>query len=202
MRWPLVFGIGISLTILAVTVGWGVRDHGPMMASSGQAIEAASEAPAMIDPPSSRKAAMPERITGAGWDAHPDISATVAAIADRRNRIRNRASASSTKFRDAAIARYSKESVDHAWAFAQRRRLAEAERELSGAGVESPGDMVSDCRRTICKTIATFATPSAADQWQLLFMATLGGAAKRSVVSRSHDAQGVTIIEIYSVSER
>lgn len=101
-----------------------------------------------------------------------------------------------------AAARYAEEVRDPAWAFAQSRARARIAEDLSATGVDSPADLATRCKRTVCKTTATFETPGQADQWALLYMASLGDTAKRSVVSHARDAQGVVHLEIYSVSER
>lgn len=201
MRWPLVFGIGVALTILTVTIVRGMDDRGTQDDST-QTIALASQGPGHARTPPPRMAATSAHVIDAAAGVDPRLSNTVAGIVARRNQMHKRISASGARFKEAAVARYAKEPRDPAWASAQQRKLAEVGRELSVAGVEIPRDMVSDCHRTVCKTSASFATTDAADQWVLLYMASLGNTAKRSVVSRSPGMQGVTTIEIYSVSER
>jgi hypothetical protein len=201
MRWPLVFGIGAALTILTVTIVRGMHDRGTQ-GDAAQTTAMASQGPGHARTPPPRMAATSAHVIDGGAVVDPRLSTTVAGIVARRKQMHKRISESGARFKEAAVARYAKEPRDPAWASAQQRKLAEVGRELSVAGVERPRDMVSDCHRTVCKTIASFANTDAADQWALLYMANLGETAKRSVVSRSPGVQGGTTIEIYSVSER
>ncbi len=198
-RWPIIFGVGIAVTIVAVTLGRGSHgDDASVPRQTDSRVTARTE----LGAPPSREPAASVQVAGAVASRGGELSPAVADLNRRRRALSGESAARDARLQEVAAARYAKEVTDPAWAFAQSRARARIAKDLSAAGVDSPADLATQCKRTVCRTTATFETPGRADQWALLYMASLGNTAKRSVVSHSQDAQGVVHLEIYSVSER
>jgi hypothetical protein len=198
MPWPIVFGVCVAVAIVAVTVGRSIHTRN---ASTARQAVLDTPTPAKPDMPL-HEATVPMRSEGASANRGAGLHSVVAAINARRNKMHAGASIQVARIRKIATTRYAKEVRDPAWAYAQTRARAIIAKELSEAGVDLPADLATQCKRTVCKTTATFETSSQADQWVLLYMASLGDAAKSSVVSNSRDTQGTTRLDIYSISER
>lgn len=185
--------------MVAVTVGRNMHgDSGP--AKLRPAID--SPAQAVSGDRSLRVEHAQEHRAGSGANPTSDVEAIASTIQARRDAMRREASAQTVRIREIAVARYESETRDAAWAFAQTRARAGVAKELSAAGVDMPADLATDCKRTVCRTTATFENRGQADQWTLLYMASLGNVAKTSVVSHSRDAQGADRLDIYSISDR
>ncbi len=130
-----------------------------------------------------------------------DGPAQIKAIVAQRTRAANEMSAQNDRIKAAAASRFATEKQDVVWAAGKERALANVAVEVAAASAAKPKGLNTDCKQTLCRTTATFATPGAADEWVSFYMASMGDVMKRSVVSRARNPQGSIDVEIYSAAQ-
>lgn len=79
---------------------------------------------------------------------------------------------------------YRSEQRDAMWAPAKERELhtVAGSEALKSAGIAPATDLQITCRQSLCESVAEFASGSAAQDWLLGFMASMGSASSRSAV--------------------
>lgn len=106
------------------------------------------------------------------------------------------------RYKSALVDTYRSENADPAWADATERRLQALATDpgIQAAGVKAD-DMAIDCKRTTCRTSASFSSSGQADDWSMLYMASGGAVLRNSVVSRTQNADGSVSVDIYSTAK-
>jgi hypothetical protein len=195
---PVAFGAGIVALMLALTANHLFHKR-PLV--TGESAPAEVIAPATdaesINAIRGRTAARAR----AGQLGQLDGPAQIRAIVAQRARAANEISAQNDRIKAAAASRYATEKQDVVWAAGKERALANVAVEVASASAAKPQGLNTDCKQTLCRTTATFGTPGAADEWVSLYMASMGGVMKRSVVSTVRNSQGTIDVDIYSVAQ-
>lgn len=103
----------------------------------------------------------------------------------------------------AYAAQYAQESVDASWASAKEAKMLEASKsgEISQLNAE-PGDLNIDCKTSLCKIQANFASHGQAEDWLTLFSTTLGGEMPKASFQYLSNPDGTTEVVIYGVSRK
>jgi hypothetical protein len=123
------------------------------------------------------------------------VKETRAAFAARREQAKQAMQQAS---RDAASA-FAREPVDPAWSAATEHTLDQiAAAPAIQQNVPAPKDMQIECRSSMCRVKSDFGNSSQADDWTLLFMASVGANMPQSIVSRISNPDGSQSVVIYS----
>ena len=192
--WPWVAGLLVATLIVVVTLVLYMR-RDDVGSSRSAAVPVAGPAVATTSPAQAMSAGEPQR--GGSRDR---ARSPIAAIAAERKRLREQGEALGARMRSEAISRYAGETPDPAWAGSKQQALAMIADDLAEQGMPVPPDLGIDCKRSICKITASFADDAAADRWAMFYMASLGAATSRSVVSTVITPEGRSGIEIYSMA--
>lgn len=117
---------------------------------------------------------------------------------EQRARMRKEHMARNRELRERSAARFAKEPVDPTWAAAKESELVEiANREAFGQADARPTSLSMDCRTSMCRLQGEFGTQGQAEDWIMMYMASVGGAMPHSVVSRTQNPDGSARVEIY-----
>ena len=118
--------------------------------------------------------------------------------AERRTQRRQEHEARTKALREQSEQRFASEQVDPAWA---PQKTAELTALADDAGFEvadaKPQNLSIDCRSSMCRIDGQFETAGKAEDWILMYMSGVGGAMPNAIVSRSHNPDGSTRVEIY-----
>lgn len=138
------------------------------------------------------------RATGAGVGNVADRRARLQEAMVRRQESREATIRKSAEQRKQAAEAFQREQVDPAWApqkEGELNRIA-AQPAFETAGVV-PKDMRVDCRSSMCRLDGSFANNGQAEDWILIYMSSVGSALPNALVSRVHNPDGTTSVEIY-----
>ena len=117
---------------------------------------------------------------------------------ERRAEMRQEHARRSRELKARSAARYASERADPDWAPAKERELTTlAANKAFDQADARPSSLSVDCRTSMCRLDGQFATSGQAEDWVMMYMATVGDAMPNSVVSRSQSEDGSTRIEIY-----
>lgn len=189
-RLPLFVAIAVVFAVIAATVL--VRTgRGPANVESPAAqVERELEAPAASSP----VAAPPTPRSPQGSVAESAMLNQVEERARKREELRARTAA----LKEQSARRYASEQVDPAWAPAKRSELdgIAADPAFAAAGV-APSNLDIDCRSSMCRIDGQFEDASKAEDWIMLYTASLGSALPNTVISRTRNPDGTMRVEIY-----
>ena len=189
LPWLLVAGVlGV-----AGWLGWrGWSTHGgtladeraPAVAADPEAIEAAR-----------RRSAAQAMPTPSALPPAEAVREQLARIAEQRKQSAARLDRAK---RDAAAA-FAQEPVDPVWSAATERRIDQvAALPAIQQNSAAPKDMRVECRSSMCRVTSDFTTSGQADDWTMLFMASVGSTLPQSLVSRVTNPDGSQSVVIYS----
>lgn len=193
---PIAVGGCVVIVILAVTGKRMLQDNSSPSDGSSIQADAATDA-------AEGDGHLPLAVRRARRNAAPSAApmgapGQVKAIVAQRTRNVKALSARNEAIKAAAVSRYANEKQDVAWAAGKERALAGVAQDVAAASSAKPRDLVSQCKQTVCRTTATFASAGEADEWVSLYMASMGDVMKHSVVSTNRNQQGAIGVEIYS----
>lgn len=115
-----------------------------------------------------------------------------------RQAMREEHAARMAELRERSAARYAGERVDAEWAPVKEVELsAIADRKDFAAAGAKPISLEIDCRSTMCRLDGQFSSRGQAEDWVMMYTASVGEAMPNSVVSRSRNPDGSTRVEIY-----
>ena len=191
-RLPLLVAIAIVVAVVAATML--VRGgRGPANDDAGTAPVASdlqAPAPGARAPVAARPA--PTRLQGQAIDG---------AVLDRveeRSRKREELRAQTAALKEQSAQRFASEQVDPTWAPAKVTELdgIAADPAFTDAGVV-PTNLDIDCRSSMCRINGQFDDPGKAEDWIMLYTASVGGALPNTVISRTRNPDGTMRVEIY-----
>lgn len=192
-RLPLLLAAAAIIVVLAVSSWRYLRSPAPgAVAEATQPMHVERGAPAYQRGPSARRAGgdLPTGVVATPQQAQASIA--------RRRAMQEQLGREADAARAAAAAAFAGERVDSQWARSKQAELeAIASAPAIAASGASPISFEAQCRRTLCKLDAQFATSAQADDWSLVFTTSLGNAMPSSTVTRTPVADGSTQIEIY-----
>lgn len=188
-RLPLVAAAVVALAVIAGTflLRRGEVSDPADVPQSTAVVETVAQAPATTNP-----AARPARPSG------EPLGQQVAARLEGRAQSRARHAARMDELKERSAARYASEKVDPAWAPKKESQLTAiaANKAFEQVGAR-PTSLSVDCRSSMCRVDGAFETRSQAEDWVMMYMATVGGEMPNSVVSRTQAEDGSTRVEIY-----
>jgi hypothetical protein len=99
--------------------------------------------------------------------------------------------------------RYGSEPVDAAWATAKQAELTDlsVSQQIRELGVE-PENMAVDCKSTMCRVTADFASTSAGDDWFTLYMANVGAKVPVASYKYIQNPDGTVTINLYALGRK
>lgn len=108
-----------------------------------------------------------------------------------------RAEADARRERDEVLSRYRRESVDARWAAVQEGALqrASTSRQIARTGA-NPANLDVDCKSSVCRVEADFASRGAAEDWVTLFLLGAGSELPRAVFEHSVNPDRTFHVEI------
>lgn len=189
-RLPLFVAIAIVFAVIAATIlvraGRGPAD----VASDTAPVAREAPAPAAAGPAAPRAAPTPVR--GAA------VESAVLNQLEERTRKREELRARTAALKEQSARRYASEQVDPAWAPTKMGQLdgIAADPAFSAAGAV-PSNLDIDCRSSMCRIDGQFEDASKAEDWIMLYTASLGSALPNTVISRSRNPDGTMRVEIY-----
>jgi hypothetical protein len=192
-RLPIIVGAAVVLAVVAAT--FLLRGTGREPAASGDATAAAAaettDARVPADAPAVRRPAVAPT-QGA------DVDEAVIGHVERRAQMREEQQARTEALREQSSQRYASEQVDPAWAPGKISELnaVAADPSFAEAGA-TPRNLSVDCRSSMCRLEGDFADAGQAEDWIMLYNASVGGAMPSSVVSRTRNPDGSMRVEIY-----
>lgn len=189
---PLLIAIFVVVALIAVTVFVRQRD--------------ASVPPTTMDPAAlpDEPAAAASSLPASRGDAvrSPLARADALAAARRANEERRELRKDSAKrieaLRGKIEAQYAAEKIDPAWAPGKQLDLRKISSlpEITSA-VAAPSSMSVDCRSSMCRIESSFDSGGNAQDWTMLYMASVGSTLPNAVVSRVQNPDGTTSVRIY-----
>lgn len=188
---PLIAAGAIVLVVVTATFVLRGRD-GPSAPAAGAsaAIEAVDAAAAGQAPPSARQPPS-DRLQGTPV-VHPQDHVA------RRAEMRRQHEERTARLREESIQRYASEQVDAQWAPQKEGELnTVADNPLFEEAGAKPTSLSIDCRTSMCRIDGQFADRGNAEDWILMYMASVGKAMPNSVVSRRVNPDGSIRVEIY-----
>jgi hypothetical protein len=115
-------------------------------------------------------------------------------------RARNEAAAERvvTAGRNKLVGAFNGETIDQAWAANARSELSQfaTSQQIHDLHAE-PLSMDVDCRRTVCRIGADFATRAAANDWATLYLTSVGARMPNASLQTSDNADGTAHLEVY-----
>ena len=195
-RGPLLMALTVLAVLAAVTLWMRKPDGASATTGMGTAAkDASTPADASNTPPADiasrrRQALAPMSTVG----THEQVAQSIA----RRERMRADQARQAEDSRQKAVATYRSERADPAWAPQKENELntIAASPAIAEAKIV-PKSLEVDCKRTICRLNGTFASSGEAEDWIMLYMASVGGGLPNSVVTRTQNPDGTTGVEIY-----
>jgi len=187
-RLPLFLAIAVVIAVVAAT--FLLRgERGPVagtQADAPPAREAATRAaPAYAAPAPARAQS-------------PPVEAAVVDHMEERTRKREEQRQRTAALKEQSAQRFASEQVDPNWAPAKMTELngIAADPVIAGAGV-APESLAIDCRSSMCRIDGRFDDASKAEDWIMLYTASVGSALPNTVISRSRNPDGSMRVEIY-----
>ncbi len=187
---PIIAAAAIVVAVVAGT--FFLRGDRTPTATAPDAVAAAQEpAPsAGFAPPVARAApSVPGR---------PATDEAMIEQLDQRARKREEHQARTAALKEQSAQRYASEQVDPAWAPGKITELngiaADPAFDVAGA---QPSNLSIDCRSSMCRIDGQFEDAGKAEDWILLYTASVGSAMPSSVISRTRNPDGTMRVEIY-----
>lgn len=131
------------------------------------------------------------------FNLSPSIAARIDALVVERAAAVSSLAERNRQIRQELANRYLREKPDAVWAADKELALKEVGERSNLAASSQAGQLSTDCKRSVCKTTASFDSRSAAEEWIAIYTASMGNVTRRSLVSIRNEAQGV-VVEIYS----
>lgn len=191
---PLVAAAAVVLAVVTATFllrGKPGADDAARMDSEAPAPAATSVA---APPPSARSAAPG---SGGAFERR-QIEEQMASQVEQRAKMREEHQARVTALREQSMQRYASEQVDPTWAPAKISELTKVANDSAFEVAEvQPDNLSVDCRSSMCRIDGQFADGNKAEDWILLYTASLGSALPNTVISRTRNPDGTMRVEIY-----
>lgn len=190
---PLIVAACAVALIAVATLLWNRREPAP---AAGTGPATAVDARAEADPRSLPQAPRSDALR----NLSPAAQAAIGGIVSRRLADQGeRRQAAARTWEDAHRA-YRSEQRDAAWAPGKEGELRAiaASEALESAEIAPATGLQISCRQSLCESVAEFASASAAQDWVLGFMASLGSASSRSAVRQETLPGGGMRIRIVS----
>lgn len=187
---PIIAAAAIVVAVVAGT--FFLRGDRTPTATAPDAVVAAQEpAPsAGFAPPVTRAA---QSVPG-----RPATDEAMIEQLDQRARKREEHQARTAALKEQSAQRYASEQVDPAWAPGKITELngiaADPAFDVAGA---QPRNLSIDCRSSMCRIDGQFEDAGKAEDWILLYTASVGSAMPSSVISRTRNPDGTMRVEIY-----
>lgn len=190
---PLIAAVAIVVAVVAGTF----LLRGPGRADVESQAADGSIAPLDAAPQVQTAAPRPLRQATAATTGRSAEEAVIGHV-ERRAEMREEQAARTAAMKEQSAQRYASEQVDPAWAPAKVTELntIAADPAFEAAGV-APADLSIDCRSSMCRIEGQFADAGQAEDWIMLYNASVGGAMPSAVVSRSRNPDGTMRVEIY-----
>ncbi len=190
-RLPLIAGAAIVVAVVAGTFFLrGGRTPPAAVPDAVVATQDSAPSPVVASPAAARPAP-----AGAG---RPATNEAMIEQLDQRARRREEHLARTAALKEQSAQRYASEQVDPAWAPGKITELngiaADPAFEVAGA---QPSNLSIDCRSSMCRIDGQFEDAGKAEDWILLYTASVGSAMPSSVVSRIRNPDGTMRVEIY-----
>ncbi len=189
LPWLLV----VVVLVAALGLGWvGWQSHHDAASAPDADLPADGVVAATAD------ASRPRPTASSGIPELPAAEAVAQTRAQIAARRKQSAEALERERRDAASA-FASEPVNPVWAAATERQLdrvaAQPAIQQNGA---TPKDMQIQCRSSMCRIQSDFGQGSQADDWTLMFMASVGSTMPHALVSQVTNPDGTRSVVIYS----
>ncbi|GHD68159.1 hypothetical protein GCM10007164_09370 [Luteimonas padinae] len=187
---PIIAAAAIVVAVVAGT--FFLRGDRTPTATAPDAVAAAQEsAPsAGFAPPVAR--------TAPSVPGRPATDEAMIEQLDQRARKREEHQARTAALKEQSAQRYASEQVDPAWAPGKITELngiaADPAFDVAGA---QPRNLSIDCRSSMCRIDGQFEDAGKAEDWILLYTASVGSAMPSSVISRTRNPDGTMRVEIY-----
>ena len=192
-RW---LAIAVVLAILGIS-WWKAQDkpaspaagdgalRGDAIAASTTATPDASPLPAVVRSPGADAAAATARINAAREEARKSVDAIVEA---GRNKL---------------VSRYRDETLDASWAEAKQVELAGfgTSQQIQDIHAE-PRNLAIDCRRTVCRIDADFASRSVAQDWATLYLTGAGSRLSSASLETIPNPDGSFRMQIHGLARQ
>lgn len=190
---PLVVAAGVVLALVAATFFLRGRSGADEAAWADAATPASEATPVAAPPPSTRPA---------GRESAPmdraRIEEQLVSQVERRAKMREEHQARVATLREQSVQRYASEQVDPSWAPGKMSELTELANDSAFEVAEVvPQSLSVDCRSSMCRIDGQFEDASKAEDWILLYSASVGGSLPNTVVSRTRNPDGTMRVEIY-----
>ncbi len=189
-RLPLAVAVAVVVAVVAGTFFLRGKSG-----TGDQAVEE-SEAPVPVatqvggPPTGTRQAAKPVD--------RRQVEDQLSSQVERRAKMRDEHLARTNALREQSAQRYASEQVDPAWAPGKISELTNVANDASFEVAEAqPKSLSIDCRSSMCRIDGQFDDSNKAEDWILLYMASVGGSMPNSVVSRTRNPDGTMRVEIY-----
>lgn len=193
-RIPLIFGGIVALAVVAGTLY--MRNSAPAAGdASPDAAPSSGGEPGAV----ARLAEPPVREGGgAQRTIDQSVEGQLVSRLEQRAERREQHAARARELQAQSAARFASEQVDPAWAPAKESELSAlaANTAYEEAGAK-PSSLTVDCRSSMCRLDGRFESRGQAEDWVMMYMATVGGAMPNSIVSRTQAEDGSTRVEIY-----
>lgn len=187
---PLIAAVVVVVAVVAGTFVLRGRD-GRDVSDDSLAVAAGSTRP--VDAPS--RTAAPRTVPPVGSG---QVEEQMLEHVERRTQMRREQEERTKALREQSEQRFASEQIDPGWA---PQKTAELNGLANDPGFEAAGaqpqSLSIDCRSSMCRIDGQFETSGKAEDWILMYMASLGSAMPNSIVSRSRNADGSTRVEIY-----
>lgn len=174
---PIIVAACAVALIAVATLLWNRREPTPAASPDPTTVEGAragTDAPSL--PPAPQSDAL--------HDLSPAAQAAISGIVSRRLADQGERRQAAARTWENVHRAYRSEQRDAAWAPGKERELRAiaGSEALESAGVTPATGLQISCRQSLCESVAEFASASAAQDWLLGFMASMGSASTRSAV--------------------
>lgn len=191
LPWLLVAAVAIVIVATMVYMRSGPGEP-PVPAADG--VEAASDPSASRSPDPSRNPPQPRsQLSRDAMEQRKRI------ISEKRKQVQDNVDRTQAAF----ASRYGSEPVDASWATIKQAELTKlaVSDQISELGVE-PKNMSVDCKTTMCRVTADFASMSAGDDWFTLYMGNVGTKVPVASYKYVQNPDGTVSINLYALGRR
>lgn len=192
-RLPIVIAAAVVVALLAVTIV--MRNRTPPVPGDEQATKAGTATAANDDlvagnaPRGSRT-----RLSRTREDAMREARE----LSQRRSASKTRSAERAEALKTRVAAQFGAEKVDPAWAPGKESSLQDISKlPQIASNIAEPLRVNVDCRSSMCRIESSFKRSGDAEDWTMLYMASVGSSLPNAVVSRVQNPDGTTSVQIY-----